>query len=48
MYNLVYINNTTEASGHLRSVVFLAGIGQVFTLFIKSGNVLRERAANLL
>ncbi|PMD15456.1 hypothetical protein NA56DRAFT_733632 [Hyaloscypha hepaticicola] len=48
LYNLVYINNTTEGVGHLRSVVFLAGIGQIFTLFVKSGNVLRERAANLL
>lgn len=48
MYNLVYINNTTEGMATLRSAVFLAGIGQVFMLFIKSGNVLRERAANLL
>ena len=48
MYNLVYINNTTEGMATLRSAVFLAGVGQIFTLFIKSGNVLRERAANLL
>jgi hypothetical protein len=32
----------------LRSVVFLTGIGQIFTLFIKSGNALRDRAANLI
>jgi len=45
---MVYINNTSEGLANLRSVVFLAGVGQIFTLFIKSGNVLRERAANLL
>ena len=48
VYNLIYIKNTTAAMGNLRSVLFLAGIGQIFTLFIKSGNLLRERAANLL
>ncbi|KAK4610362.1 hypothetical protein CLAFUW4_13776 [Fulvia fulva] len=39
-YNLCYINGTTEALATGRSVSFLAGIGIVFTLFIKSGNVL--------
>ena len=48
LYNFIYINNTSEAMANTRSVVFLAGIGQMFTLFIQSGNVLREKAANLL
>jgi uncharacterized MAPEG superfamily protein len=48
VYNLIYINNTSLGLASLRSVVFLAGIGQIFTLFTKSGNALRERAANLL
>jgi uncharacterized MAPEG superfamily protein len=48
LYNLVYIDNTTEALGHLRSVVFLAGIGQIFTIFVKSGNVLREEGGEFI
>jgi uncharacterized MAPEG superfamily protein len=48
VYNFIYINNTSEAMANIRTVVFLAGIGQIFTLFIKSGNILREKAANLL
>ncbi|KAM3417022.1 hypothetical protein BST61_g8605 [Cercospora zeina] len=41
-YNLIYINNTTNAMANARSVAFLSGIGIIFTLFIKAGNVLRE------
>jgi hypothetical protein len=48
VYNFVYINNTSEGMANLRSVVFLAGVGQVMALFIMSGSMLRERAANLL
>ncbi|ESZ95214.1 hypothetical protein SBOR_4393 [Sclerotinia borealis F-4128] len=48
VYNFIYVNNTTEGAAATRSVVFLAGIGHIFTLFIKSGNVLRNGAANLL
>jgi uncharacterized MAPEG superfamily protein len=48
VYNFIYITNTTGAMASLRSVVFLTGIGQIFTLFIKSGNALRDRAANLI
>jgi hypothetical protein len=38
----------SEGMANLRSVVFLAGVGQIFTLSIMSGNSLREKAANLL
>lgn len=48
VYNFIYINNSTEALGNLRTAVFLTGLGQIFTLFIKSGNILVDRAANLL
>jgi uncharacterized MAPEG superfamily protein len=48
VYNFIYINNTSEAMANTRTVVFLAGIGQIFTLFIQSGNILRTKAANLL
>jgi uncharacterized MAPEG superfamily protein len=48
VYNFIYINNTSEAMANTRTVVFLAGVGQIFTLFIQSGNVLRGKAANLL
>ena len=47
-YTWIYINNTSEALAAARSIVYTIGVGQIFTLFIKSGNVLRERAANLL
>ncbi|KAI9052922.1 hypothetical protein LZ554_003194 [Drepanopeziza brunnea f. sp. 'monogermtubi'] len=48
LYNYIYITNTTQAASSLRSVAFVSGVGMIWTLFIKSGNVLRERAANLL
>jgi uncharacterized MAPEG superfamily protein len=48
LYNVIYINNNTQAAANTRSVVFVAGIGMIFTLFIKSGNALKSRAANLL
>ncbi|CAF9910099.1 MAG: hypothetical protein GOMPHAMPRED_006954 [Gomphillus americanus] len=60
VYNLLYINGTTDFLGklnkfeqcadlglieaaNLRSGTFLTGIGIIWTLFIKSGNVLRNQ-----
>lgn len=37
-YNLLYINGT----GGPRTAVFLSGIAMIFTLFIKSGNAVRN------
>ncbi|KAL2066318.1 hypothetical protein VTL71DRAFT_2389 [Oculimacula yallundae] len=48
LYNYIYITNTSESAANLRSVVFVTGVGFIWTLFIKSGNALRERSANLL
>ncbi|KAJ4397800.1 hypothetical protein N0V93_002037 [Gnomoniopsis smithogilvyi] len=42
LYNLVYINNETDSMAGARSAAFLSGIGMIFTLFIKSGNALRN------
>lgn len=44
LYNVIYINNSTETAANARTGVFLAGVGIIFTLFIKSGNVLRGKA----
>ncbi|KAI5361849.1 Putative membrane-associated, eicosanoid/glutathione metabolism (MAPEG) protein [Septoria linicola] len=41
VYNYLYINGTNDAMANARSVSFLAGIGLIFSLFIKSGNVIR-------
>ncbi|PSS16500.1 hypothetical protein M430DRAFT_19488 [Amorphotheca resinae ATCC 22711] len=43
VYNYIYITGTTEAMASARTLAFFAGIGQVFALFIKSGNALRNR-----
>ncbi|KAF8856334.1 hypothetical protein BDZ45DRAFT_625275 [Acephala macrosclerotiorum] len=48
LYNFIYMNNTTLGMANLRSVVFVTGVGICFTLFVKSGNVLRDSAANLI
>ncbi|KAF2430677.1 hypothetical protein EJ08DRAFT_633411 [Tothia fuscella] len=42
VYNVLYVNNTTEGTANARSVSYLSGIGILFTLFIKSGNALRN------
>ncbi|KAF7197321.1 hypothetical protein HII31_01372 [Pseudocercospora fuligena] len=42
-YNLLYINGTSDATATARSVSFLTGIGIIWTFFIKSGNVLKDR-----
>ncbi|KAH8594401.1 hypothetical protein B0O99DRAFT_513659 [Bisporella sp. PMI_857] len=48
IYNLIYINNTTEGLANARSVVWLAGVGQIFALFIKAGMILKDKPVNLL
>jgi len=47
-YNWIYITNTSQTAANIRSVVFLTGIGHIFALFIKAGNALKDRPANLL
>lgn len=47
-YTFIYINNTTVAAGNVRSLAWIAGVAQIFTLFIKSGNLLKDRPANLI
>jgi uncharacterized MAPEG superfamily protein len=46
IYNIVYINNTSEGMSNVRTAVFLAGVVQIMTLFVKSGNALMDQAAN--
>ncbi|GAB7354896.1 hypothetical protein MBLNU459_g5531t3 [Dothideomycetes sp. NU459] len=41
-YNVIYVNNESEGMANVRSCAFLSGIGLIFTLFIKSGNALRN------
>ncbi|KAF7846300.1 hypothetical protein BT93_L4652 [Corymbia citriodora subsp. variegata] len=41
LYNLLYINNTTDGAANARSAVFVSGIAMIFTLFIKAGNALK-------
>ncbi|TGO86134.1 hypothetical protein BPOR_0332g00120 [Botrytis porri] len=48
VYNFIYINNETQGAAGARSLAWLFGIGQIVTLFIKSGNALTNKAANLL
>lgn len=48
LFNLIYINGTTQTAASARSLTYLAGMGMVFTLFIKAGNALKNSAANLL
>ncbi|PQE28784.1 Membrane- eicosanoid glutathione metabolism (MAPEG) protein [Rutstroemia sp. NJR-2017a WRK4] len=48
VYNFLYINATTQTIGHARSAVYTVGIVNIMTLFIKSGNILKDKAANLL
>lgn len=42
VYNLIYVNNESESLANARTATFLSGIGMIFTLFIKSGNALRN------
>ena len=48
LYNYAYLAGTTEALGHARTGLWLVGVGHILTLFVKSGNALKDRAANLL
>lgn len=48
VYNLIYLNNESERAGHTRSVVFVSGIGMIFTLFIKAGNKMMNGPSNVL
>ncbi|KAG0646340.1 hypothetical protein D0Z07_8421 [Hyphodiscus hymeniophilus] len=48
VYNVVYITNTSETMANVRTAVFLGGIAQIMTLFVKSGNALMNRAPNLI
>jgi uncharacterized MAPEG superfamily protein len=43
LYNVIYVSHTTEAGANLRSATYFSGIGLIMTLFVKAGNVLRER-----
>ncbi|KAF2758380.1 hypothetical protein EJ05DRAFT_499904 [Pseudovirgaria hyperparasitica] len=43
VYNLAYINGTTDTIATLRTGSFLTGIGIIWTLFIKSGNILKNQ-----
>jgi len=40
VYNLIYINGSSDGLAKARTGVYLSGIGCIFGLFIKSGNVL--------
>ncbi|TID13833.1 hypothetical protein E2P81_ATG01763 [Venturia nashicola] len=42
VYNLLYVNNTSDTTANARTGAFLSGIGLIFTLFIKSGNAIRN------
>ncbi|KAB8297771.1 hypothetical protein EYC80_001572 [Monilinia laxa] len=48
VYNFIYINNESQRAAATRSLAFIVGIGHIFTLFIMSGNLLKDKAANLL
>jgi len=48
IYNLVYINNTNVKVATLRSLIWMVSVGQIITLYVKAGNVLRTKPANLI
>lgn len=41
-YNLLYVNNESDSLAAARTATFLSGVGVIFTLFIKSGNAMRN------
>ncbi|THH04393.1 hypothetical protein EW145_g5550 [Phellinidium pouzarii] len=43
LYNYVYINHTTSSLSWLRSALFFTGLGFPMYLFVKAGNIVRER-----
>lgn len=42
VYNVLYVNNSTKSLAKARAGVFMAGMGMIFTLFVKAGNKLRH------
>ena len=44
VYNLIYINNTTDALASIRTLVFSTGMSMIMTLFVMAANELRARA----
>lgn len=40
VYNLIYINNTTDALASTRTVVFVSGVSMIMTLFVMAANVM--------
>lgn len=40
LYNVIYVNNTTDLRAWTRSVVWVAGVGMVMALYVLSGNQL--------
>lgn len=42
-YNGLYIAGTTDTLANIRSLAFLAGVGVIWTFFIKSAGVLRDQ-----
>ena len=44
VYNLVYINNESNAVANVRTGVFFSGIIMIMTLFVKAGNAVRLAA----
>ena len=38
LYNVLYINTTTLKNSRARSLVWIAGLFSMFTLYIKAGN----------
>lgn len=38
LYNVLYINTTTLKNSRARSLVWIAGLVSLFTLYIKAGN----------
>jgi len=42
VYNYFYITGDTPGLAKIRSLSYLTGIGMIFTVFVKAGNVMRE------
>lgn len=43
VYNWLYMNTTNQSLAPLRTAVFFVGLGQIFALFVQSGNILKDR-----
>lgn len=42
LYNFIYIHNTTGALAATRSLVYMAGVGFISTMFIMAGNAINR------